>query len=147
MTPRDANLLGFAGLLPSLAALVVLLSGPQDWRALSFHLGLLYGALILVFVSGTWWGLASLSDDARLRTQLLVQSVVPTFVALACLFTFTGTSALIIGLTFPLGLRVDHRLALAGLAPDWWLRLRLPLALGMGALNALIGLVAWNAGL
>ncbi|TXG83684.1 MAG: DUF3429 family protein [Sphingomonadales bacterium] len=147
MTPRDARLLGFAGLLPSLIAVMALLFAPPDLRPLGFRLGLLYGALILVFVSGTWWAFASLSVDARLRTKLLVQSVLPTFVALACLFSFSGVAALIVGLTFPLGLRVDRTLVQANLAPGWWLRLRVPLALGMGLLNALLGLVAWNAGL
>jgi hypothetical protein len=47
-----------------------------------------------------------------------------------------------LGLALLGSLAVDYKLDAAGLCPDWWLRLRLPLSIGLGVLTLAIGFFA-----
>ncbi len=87
------------------------------------YVGLTYGTIILAFMSGVLWGFAARGDDV-LPYAL---SVIP---ALWAFFTVTDGSAassifLIAG--FAGLLLLDATYAAQGLAPGWWMRLRLPL--------------------
>ena len=39
---------------------------------------------------------------------------------------------------------VDRRLAALGLAPHWWMRLRVPLSVGLALLTAIVAVLAWR---
>ncbi|TVV76822.1 DUF3429 domain-containing protein [Sphingomonas solaris] len=143
--------LGFAGLLPQAAAVVTVALGTAagGWNgglvaSLAAVAALIYGAVILSFLGGIWWGFAMRRGNGQ--GGLAVLAVVPSLVA-----------AGLVGAAAPLGLRwtlvllgsailltllVDRRLATAGEAPAGWMRLRVPLSLGLGGLTILAGILA-----
>ncbi len=60
--PRPARLLGFAGIAPQAFAVLAALS--PTWRFAALSAGFFYSALILSFVGGVWWGVASTQPKA-----------------------------------------------------------------------------------
>lgn len=136
--PRTALLLGLAGLLPFAWGVVTLwfpaaalqtiaLVGP---RFVGPYVGLFYGAVILSFMSGVLWGFAT-KADGPVASWGYGLSVLP---ALWAFFTTGGGDqsaavALIAGFAGLLGL--DWLFWRHGLAPEWWMRLRLLLTAGV----------------
>jgi len=132
--PRAPLWLGFAGLIPFVwSALTLLLPDLAHWGARTLgprfagaYVMLFYGAVILAFMSGVLWGFAMRLPASR-ATAGYVLSVLPALWA----FFMTGGGvaatglSLIAGFTFILG--VDWWFARWGLAPGWWLPLRLML--------------------
>ena len=132
--PRSALLLGLAGLLPFLwGAATVLVLGLAEWgiRAIGPRFAgpfvlLSYGTIILAFMSGVLWGFATKAEGQVAATGYAL-SVLPALWA----FSFVGggpVSAavyLIFGFVGLLGL--DWLFWRQGLAPPWWMRLRLGL--------------------
>ena len=51
-----------------------------------------------------------------------------------------GPSLILLGVALIAALGVDHLLARRGLVPAWWMRLRIPLSLGLGLLTLLLGI-------
>lgn len=144
MTDRlspTARLLGFAGLLPQFAFVGLQIARPDPgWSMLAFA----YGALILSFLGGIWWGVAAGrdGDDAR----LVAVAVVPTLVAMALLILALNRLTLrwplvLLGSVIMLTLLVDRHLVDRRDVPAGWMRLRVPLSLGLGALTILAGTV------
>ena len=131
MIPRHALILGLAGLLPFLwgaatslsPALADLGRGLFGQRLVAQPGLIAYGTVILCFMSGVLWGFAA--QAAQQRAVPYILSVLP---ALWVFFTVGGgpvqaLSALLIGFV---GLLVfDLQFRIWGLAPDWWMRLRL----------------------
>ena len=132
--PRSALLLGLAGLLPFLwGAATVLVPGLAEWgiRAIGPRFAgpfvlLSYGTIILAFMSGVLWGFATKAEGQVAATGYAL-SVLPALWA----FFFVGggpVSAavyLIFGFVGLLGL--DWLFWRQGLAPPWWMRLRVGL--------------------
>lgn len=132
--PKSALLLGLAGLLPFLwGAATVLLPGLAEWgvRAIGPRFAgpfvlLSYGTVILAFMSGVLWGFATKAEGQVAATAYAL-SVLPALWA----FFFVGggpVSAaiyLIFGFVGLLGL--DWMFWRQGLAPPWWMRLRVGL--------------------
>jgi hypothetical protein len=139
MPPTIARLLGFAGLLPHIAVVLILLERNSELRFSALSMGYAYAALILSFLGGIWWGLAAKAE--RAPNWLWVAAVMPSLIALASAIPWAtgepwpGPSLIIIGLALIGSLGVDWQLARQGLAPDWWMRLRVPLSLGLGGLT------------
>jgi hypothetical protein len=137
--PPAARLLGFAGLLPQLGLVAAMLVRPDvGWRLLAFA----YAALILSFLGGIWWGIAVRRGDRQ--AGLLVAAVVPSLVALALVVAAMLRLSLdwplvALGSALMLTLPVDRHLVATGGAPRDWMRLRVPLSLGLGALTILAG--------
>lgn len=140
--PRPALLLGLAGLIPFLAgaALAVFVtadtSGPDSYPLFApgdGHAVLsAYGTVILCFMSGVLWGFAT-KAEAEGAWVFYALSVLP---ALWVFFTVTGhvfgapgfgndMINLIVG--FAALLVLDYVFQKRGLAPLWWMRLRLML--------------------
>jgi hypothetical protein len=130
--PRAARLLGLAGLIPTLAMVAALLLLP-DWRDGVAKAGLAYGAVIASFVGGAWWGLAARTETVSPR--LLALSVLPSLTAWPALLVPPATGLLVLALVFAALLPTDRRLVADGVAPGWWMALRVPLSLGMAALH------------
>ena len=126
--PKPALILGFMGLLPfvSMACIAVIQSPEVDRRVINTLL--VYGALILSFLGGVRWGIAINDTSSLPLLGPLFVSVIPSLVAwVACLVTEeTGLFILTVG--FCLMLHADHKLPGA---PDWYLRLRIPLSLAV----------------
>ena len=132
--PRSALLLGLAGLLPFLwGAATVLVPDLADWgmRAIGPRFAgpfvlLSYGTVILAFMSGVLWGFATRAEGQVAATGYAL-SVLPALWA----FFFVGggpvsaATYLIFGFVGLLGL--DWLFWRQGLAPAWWMRLRVGL--------------------
>lgn len=125
-----------------LAATVSL--APSDIAPISGSLALAYGALILSFVGGAWWGLISRSSTP-VRGLVWVAAVAPSLIAFAAISIVASGLApslglVVIGTALIATLAFDHVLAGQGLCPLGWVRLRTPLSLGLGSLTLLIAL-------
>lgn len=138
--PGPARLLGGAGLLPTVACFAAMLAAPPAVAGPSGAVAVAYGAAILSFLGGAWWGLAS-RGPIRDLTPWLAVSVLPSLLAAGLLLAPVPAAAALLGAAFLASPLVDRRLDRAGLAPDWWLRLRLPLSVGMGVLHLAISAV------
>lgn len=147
--PRTPLILGLAGLLPFLwGALTVLLPdlglrtaqivGP---RFAGPYVMLFYGAVILSFMSGVLWGFATKASGSRAATGYAL-SVLPALWA----FFMTGGGPQSAGTSLIFGfaglLLLDTHFARHGLAPGWWMPLRLLLSavvIGCLAIGVLYG--------
>lgn len=124
--PPAPLLLGLAGVGPfAWGAACILVPALGDWslgalgpRLTGRTLLLLYGTIILSFMSGTIWGFATRAEG-RHAAALYALSTLPALWAL-----FLGYSALALALAFALLLLLDRHAQAAGLAPPWWMRLR-----------------------
>jgi hypothetical protein len=131
MIPRSALLLGLAGLLPFVAcALTGFVSGPSLLAGWEDIIALRYGIIILAFMSGVLWGFATKASGRKASIGYAL-SVLP---ALWAFFTTMGPtpqalSALIAG--FVGILLLDYYFWRSGLAPEWWMRLRLLVSAGV----------------
>lgn len=144
--PPLARLLGFAGLLPQLAAAGVVTVMPREATFAAQALGFAYASLILSFLGGLWWGMAAARRDAP--GWIYVAAVAPSLFALACAipwavgWSWPGPSLVALALAIWASLLIDMRLVKAGLAPGWWMRLRFPLSLVLGGLTLIVALAA-----
>ena len=130
--PRAALILGLAGTLPFLwGAVTVLVPSLGLWTAQTLggrfagpYVGLFYGAVILSFMSGVLWGFATKADGAQAATGYAL-SVIPALWA----FFMTGGGPVTAAANLIAGflglLLLDWQFQRWGLAPDWWLKLRL----------------------
>lgn len=145
--PSHPRALGLAGLLPmAVLLLLVLLGGPEwRWAALAFGWG--YAAMIFSFLGGMWWGLAAAAGP-RAPGWLWGTAVLPSLLALASLLPWLiggrwpGPSLIALGMCIAASPLVDRRIAARGLAPAWWMALRLTLSLGLGSMAIAMGLAA-----
>ena len=143
--PRSALILGLAGVLPFVWGAATLLSDPLAvWaqraigpRFVGPYVQLFYGAIILSFMSGVLWGFATKADGAQAATGYAL-SVIP---ALWAFFTtgggaYAAATSLIAG--FAGLLLLDWQFWRWGLAPDWWMPLRVLLSVLVVACLAII---------
>lgn len=138
--PRSAFVLGFAGLLPAAAALIGALAGPADWRGWCVHAGATYAAIILGFLGGTWWGLATRAPVGG-QAPLFAVAVLPSLGAWGGLLEGGAWGTVAIGAILLAAPLIDARLREGGLTPPNWLRLRVPLSAGLGVLTIGLGLI------
>ena len=132
MIPRAALILGLAGLIPFVWGALSQLSpalaetglGMLGPRFIGPYVSLAYGTVILAFMSGVLWGFATRAEgsEAALGYGL---SVIPALWA----FFFVGggpvSAAIWLAAGFVLLLMLDAMFWTRGLAPPWWMRLRL----------------------
>ncbi|QFS84412.1 hypothetical protein FIU97_16780 [Roseivivax sp. THAF40] len=129
--PRSALILGVAGVIPFFWGALTLLS-PElaQWgldtlgpRFIGPYVQLYYGAVILSFMSGVLWGFATKAEDARAATGYAL-SVIPALWA----FFMTGGGPVSAGTNLIFGylglLVLDFAFWRWGLAPRWWMQLR-----------------------
>lgn len=131
--PRSALILGLAGLIPFLWGAATQFSEPLalwgvEWLGPRFvgpYIGLSYGMVILCFMSGVLWGFATKAEEEAGRFYAL--SVIPALWAFFLVGDGPVSSAIYLGAGF-LGLLVlDWQFQAQGLAPRWWMRLRVML--------------------
>nr|WP_137678595.1 DUF3429 domain-containing protein [Parerythrobacter lutipelagi] len=139
--PTEAHWLGYAGLLPQLLAVAGALH-EGEWRWMAQAAGFAYAALIFSFLGGIWWGQAITSK--RPPKWVFAISVIPSLIALALFlpwvmgWNWPGPSLLWLGLLIALSPIVDRRL---GLSAPGFMRLRVHLSIGLGALTIVLGAV------
>ncbi len=140
-----ARLLGFAGLLPQVAAMaLVFVGGPLG--AIGTVMAFAYGALILSFLGGIWWAIAMRRTE-RSQARLAGVAVLPSLVPLPLGFLMfaaeqPGLSLILLGSAILMMMTVDARLAASSEVPSNWLRLRRPLSIGLGGMTIVIGILA-----
>ncbi|WP_298430352.1 DUF3429 domain-containing protein [uncultured Jannaschia sp.] len=138
--PRSALILGLAGLLPFFWGVVTMFvpaayALTYEWlggRFVAPFVGLQYGTIILSFMSGVLWGFATRAEGSVAATGYALS----TLPALWAFFMVgggpvTAAIALIAGFVGLLGL--DWLFWNQGLAPRWWMALRLLLTTGVVA--------------
>jgi hypothetical protein len=135
MIPRAPLFLGLAGLLPFLwGALTVVLPDLGLWTAQTIgprfagpYVMLFYGAVILSFMSGVLWGFATRATGAEAATGYGL-SVLPALWA----FFFIGGGPVSATIYLMFGfvglLALDWHFWRLGLAPAWWMQLRVLLS-------------------
>lgn len=139
--PNLARVLGYAGLLPQIAALALLASGPMEHRNFAELLAITYAALILSFLGALWWGLAAAHVD-RAPAWIWLAGVVPSLVSLVVFLPWasahlgTTPALFILALSIAGSSLVDRRLDELKLCPPSWVNLRLVLSIGLGSLTA-----------
>ncbi|MFM5913815.1 MAG: DUF3429 domain-containing protein [Chakrabartia godavariana] len=143
LNPR-ARVLGYAGQLPQLFAVVLLADPETRWIALAGGFG--YAALIFSFLGGVWWGVAVSNPQAP--RWIYLAAVLPSLIALAAYlpwifgWEWPGPSLVVMGLCLVLSPAVDREMALKLPLPDGWVQLRSRLSQGLGALTLLLAAAA-----
>jgi hypothetical protein len=123
--------LGLAGLIPFLWGAATYLVDPlAQWgagalgpRFVGPYIQLFYGSVILSFMSGVLWGFATKAEGSRAATGYAL-SVIPALWA----FFMTGGGPTTAGVNLIFGflglLALDYAFSIWGLAPRWWMSLR-----------------------
>ena len=137
--PSNVAWLGYSGLLPPAALLVA------DKLWFGTHPPVLagmvpfYAGLIFSFLGGCWWAFAL--RDNRPSTTLLVLGVLPSLLCFALLGAAVVIgpvlATLILASLIALSPLADALLKVRALVPEWWIRLRFHLSMGLAALTAL----------
>lgn len=141
-----AEWIGYAGLLPFLAAMLgVGLAPDLEQRDLAQRLGIGYGAAILSFVGAVHWGLA-VAGRWRWSTGIALGSIAPSVVATvaALLGGQRGLGLLVVG--FGIFWVYEHR-RLGEALPADYLALRRNLSVAVCAMLALTMILSERAGL
>ena len=129
--PSAALWLGLAGLIPfvwgvltlwspGLAAFGTATFGP---RFVGPHVQLLYGVIILAFMSGVLWGFATKAEGRTAATGYAL-SVLPALWAFFFVGAGSVSSAINLAVGFVALLGLDYTFWRQGLAPRWWMHLR-----------------------
>ncbi len=142
LTPA-AKWLGYAGLLPQIICLSLAASG-HDYAYTALAGGFAYAAAIFSFLGGVWWGQAIASGKKAGAGAYLV-AVMPSLIAVALFLPWSlgwdwpGPALLYLGVFILLSPLADKAL---GYAARDFLRLRVQLSAGLGALTIALGFVA-----
>ncbi len=148
--PRPALFLGLAGLLPFLWSAATQLSPALAGWAGQFLspmfmgavVGLSYGTVILSFMSGVLWGFATKAEGKQAAIAYGL-SVIPALWVFVMVTDASANSTIFLAAGFVGLLLLDMMYSAWGLAPGWWLRLRVMLTVVVLGCLA-ISLQAWT---
>ncbi len=134
--PRSALILGLAGLIPFVWSAATHLSPAlAGWAGtvlppmfIGAYVGLSYGTIILSFMSGVLWGFATRAKGSAAAVGYAL-SVLPALWAFVMVTDSSVNSMIYLAAGFAGLLLLDASFAAQGLAPAWWMRLRLILSL------------------
>jgi hypothetical protein len=132
--PRPALTLGLAGLLPFLWSAAThlsptLMGWAGQWLPPMFvgaYVGITYGTVILSFMSGVLWGFATRAEGTEAAAAYAL-SVIPALWVFFMVTDATTNSVIYLAAGFVGLLLLDAMYSAWGLAPRWWLRLRVML--------------------
>jgi hypothetical protein len=130
--PASPLLLGLAGLLPFLwgaattlaPGLAAPLAGVLPGRFVGPAVLQIYGLVILSFMAGVIWGYATRAEGSQ-AGLFYALSVLPPIWAFFAATGATGPALVALIAGFVALLPIDWTAARAGLAPGWWMSLRL----------------------
>jgi hypothetical protein len=131
--PAPAAWLGAAGTLPFIGAAVAVWLGSPWTAELAGRIAAAYGAVILSFLGGTFWGFAARPVQREGASQpvartLFALSVVPSLVAWIAVLLAPQVALIILAIAFAAMLALDYWSWANGWTPSWWMRLRVPLS-------------------
>ena len=139
-----ASRLGFFGLVPFVGLAAATVFSPIEYEAMAAQALLAYGATILSFLGGIFWGgvLAKPDLPVRERVWFVCVGVIPQLLGWIALLLPTplGHALTAAGLLSLVAL--DRKAVRAGLAPEWFLRLRWKLSLA-AAIAMIVGLISF----
>ncbi len=139
-TPVAGHWLGYAGLLPFVAALLGFLLGGDLRQAYFAQQFIAYGAVILSFVGAVHWGRAL--GAGRMPTMRMSCSILPALLAWAALLLPARTAAWLLLAGF-IALRAwEASPPVAQTLPAWYRGLRTRLTFAVGVLLLLFALAA-----
>ena len=138
--PRVAYVLGLAGLIPFVAALLGVWVLDGQWFDLSAQALSVYGAVILSFLGGIRWGMALLGKGGD-DDLAWVLSIVPSLVAWAAVLIGGPSGLILLACGFGAQWLYDMRAVQDAALPTWFGGLRTVLTLG-AVLSQLLGAVA-----
>lgn len=123
-----SNVLGYLGLIPFIAATVLLIFD-QHHSATWQHLLLTYGAIILSFVGALHWSFAMLLPGLSVNQQRVsfIWSVVPSLAAWISLFISPFQGFILLTVFFGIALLRDKQLSNYADLPNWYIPLRINL--------------------
>lgn len=142
--PRPALILGLAGLVPFLWSAAshlspALMGWAGQWLPPMFlgsYVGLSYGTVILSFLSGVLWGFATRAEG-RAAAVAYALSVIPALWVFGMVTDASQSSVIFLATGFVGVLLLDATYSAWGLAPRWWLRLRVMMTIVVLACLAL----------
>jgi hypothetical protein len=143
--PSIAFALGLAGLIPQAGVLAVVQWGDSGSLFPFVVFGFAYPALILSFLGGVWWGLAARAPSPA-PVWIWVAAVAPSLISLAATAPLAFgagwplVSLSVVGGCLILSPLIDLLLVRLGMCPEGWLRLRVPLSVGLGGLTLLLAI-------
>ena len=141
--PALATILGYAGLIPFIAASAVLFTSNPGLTGPALYSLTVYAAVILAFMGAVHWGVAMQSNAPSSNLQLVL-SVLPALIAWLSLSLQTPRNALLtLAVSFVLMLAADLYAGAKFLVPSWYRSLRIPLSL---VVVACLLISAWRVG-
>jgi Protein of unknown function (DUF3429) len=146
--PQAALVAGYAGLLPQIIAVMLVLSDSEyRWTGLAAAYG--YAAFIFSFLGGIWWGFGVIArKEGTAAGPIFILAVAPSLIAFASYlpwiwgWDWPGPSLAWIGLFLMASPLVDRWLKTRCHLPDGWMRMRWHLSLGLGGLTFLLAALA-----
>lgn len=129
-----AQRLGYAGLLPFAALAVWLAAIPLDhpWREMNIRLLVGYAAVVLSFLGGLRWGVATAERDPR-ATHAFAIGVLPAIGGWVALFLPPHIAFVLLAVAFAAHGAWDALSGPSGAIPDWYARMRIHLTVGVVA--------------
>lgn len=142
--PRAAIILGAAGVLPQAICLLIVAFFPE-WGWVAISAACFYAAIILAFLGGMWWmqGLASGSSGSGPYVMGVLPPIICWLALLPwCLgWTWPGPSLFLLGGALSASPLVDQALPRRTPLPDRWIALRWTLAIWLGVITTVVGLL------
>jgi hypothetical protein len=127
--PRTPLILGLAGLIPFMLGAVLTIFGAAALpETIGMRILLEYSTVILAFMSGVLWGFAAKDQGWNFGYAL---STLPALWAFFATLADAPMRLLALSLGFVMLLGLDWQFQRRALAPEWWLRLRLILTVGV----------------
>lgn len=143
--PVPAMVLGVSGAIPLLAGVSVALAAPTAFGFPLVQWVVVYAALVLSFLGGMHWGLASAvlaRDPSELDApKVLAFSVLPALVGWVAVFLPGRLAPAVLANAFIAILLLDRLIERLGYAPRWWMPLRVRLTAAVVALLLLLAMI------
>lgn len=132
--PTNILWLSYGGLLPPFLLIVaelLLPPGPIAWGAIVGP----YAVTIYSFLGGIWWAFAMKEDPPE--TSLLLLAISTPLLGLMTFFAGPIVQNILLASLIAISPVGDLFFRMRGLVPDWWMRLRFRLSMGLAALTVL----------
>jgi len=126
---RVATWLGYAGLIPFVASLAFCYFGDAEAQRLGLHALATYAAVILSFIGGIHWGIATQMAD-RDTAAWYVASIVPSLIGWVALLLTPATRMGVLLLCFTGWYVYERSMPIGRTFPVWFGTLRLYLTSG-----------------